>query len=46
MKQIFLTYGLPEETDAAIMLLYKTTKEKVHLPDGDTDFFDITAGVL
>ena len=28
------------------MMLYKNTKVKVILPDGDTDFFDIVAGVL
>ena len=28
------------------MMLYKNTKVKVHSPDGDTDFFDIMAGVL
>ena len=27
------------------MMLYKNTKVKVHSPDGDTDFFDIVAGV-
>ena len=28
------------------MMLYKNTKVKVHSSDGDTDFFDIVAGVL
>ena len=28
------------------MMLYKNTKVKVHSLDGDTDFFDIVAGVL
>ena len=28
------------------MMLYKNTKIKVRSPDGDTDFFDIVAGVL
>ena len=28
------------------MMLYKNTKVKVHSPNGDTDFFDIAAGVL
>ena len=27
-------------------MLYKNTKVKVYLPDGDTDYFDIVAGVL
>ena len=28
------------------MMLYKNTKVNVHTPDGDTDYFDIVAGVL
>ena len=28
------------------MMLNKNKKIKVHSPDGDTDFFDIVAGVL
>ena len=27
-------------------MLYKNVKVKVHSPDGDTDYFDIIAGVL
>ena len=46
MEQILLAYGLPKETVAAIMMLYKDTKAMVRSPDGDTDFFDIAAGVL
>ena len=46
MEQILLAYGLPKETVAAIMMLYKNTKVKVSSPDGDTDYFDIVAGVL
>ena len=46
MEQILLTYGLPKETIAAIMMLYKNTKVKVHSPDGGTDYFKIVAGVL
>ena len=46
MEQILLAYGLPEETVAAIMILYRNTKVKVRSPDGDTDYFDIAAGVL
>ena len=38
--------GIPKETVAAIMILYRNTKVKVHSPDGDTDYFDIVAGVL
>ena len=40
MEQILLAYGLPKETIAAIMILYRNTKVK------DTEYFDIVAGVL
>ena len=46
MEQILLAYDLPEETVVAIMILYRNTKVKVRSPDGDTDYFDIVAGVL
>ena len=46
IEQILLAYGLPKETVAAIMMLYRNTKVKVHSPDGDTDYFNIVAGVL
>ena len=45
MEQILLAYGLPKETVAAITILYKNTKVKVRSPDGDTEYFDIVAGV-
>ena len=44
MEQILLAYGLPIETVAAIMMLYRNAK--VFSLDGDTDHFDIVAGVL
>ena len=46
MEQILLAYGIPNETVDAIMMLYKNTRSKVRSPDGDTEFFDILAGVL
>ena len=46
MEQILLAYGLRKETIAAIMMLHRNTKVKVHSPDGDTDYFNIVAGVL
>ena len=46
MEQILLTYNLPKETVAAITILYRNTKVKVRSPDGDTEYFDIVAGVL
>ena len=46
MGQILLAYSLPKETVAAITILYKNTKVKVRSQDGDTEYFDIVAGVL
>ena len=45
MEQILLAFGFPKETVAAIMMIYKK-QVKVRSPDGDTDYFDIVAGVL
>ena len=46
IEQILLAYGLPKETIAAITILNRNTKVKVRSPDGDTEYFDIVAGVL
>ena len=46
MEQILLAYGIPKETVAAITILYRNTKVKVRSPYGDTEYFDIVAGVL
>ena len=46
MELILPAYGIPKETVAAIMILYRNTKVKVCSPDGDTDYFNIVAGVL
>ena len=43
-EQILLANGLPKETVAAIMMLYKNTKVKVRSLDGDTNFFVIVTG--
>ena len=43
MEQILLTFGQPKET---VMILYRNTKVKARSPDGNTDYFDIVAGVL
>ena len=43
---MYIIYGLPKETVAAIMILYKNTKVKVRSSDGNTEYFDIVAGVL
>ena len=46
MEQILLAYGIPKETVAAITMLYRNTKVKVRSPDGETEYFNIVAGVL
>ena len=46
MEQILLAYSVPKETVAAITIIYRNTKVKVRSPDGDTEYFDIVAGVL
>ena len=46
MEQILLGYSLPKETIKAIRILYRNTKVKARSPDGDTEYFDIVAGVL
>ena len=46
MEQILLAYGITKETVAARTILYRNTKVKVRSPDGDTEYFDIVAGVL
>ena len=45
MEQILLAYGIPKETVATITILYRNTKVKVRSPAGDTEYFDIVAGV-
>ena len=46
MEQILLAYGLPKEIVPAVMMLYKNMKVMIRSPGGDTNFFDIVAGVL
>ena len=46
MLKIFRAYGIPGPIDAGIGLLYTGTKAKVLSPDGETEFFEILAGVL
>ena len=46
MNEIFFAYGIPRETVNAVMMLYRNTRSMVRSLDGDTDFFDIIAGVL
>ena len=46
MSEILSAYGLPQKIIQAIKMLYINTKSMVRTPDGDTDFFEIVAGVL
>ena len=46
MEHIQFVYGFHKETVASMMKLYKNRKAIVCSPDGDTDFFNIIAGVL
>ena len=45
-KHILKSYGIPDETLNAIIMLYMNTCFMVRSPDGDTQFFEITTGVL
>ena len=46
MMQILRAYGIPPNLLRAIERMYTNTKAKVTTPDGETELFDITAGVL
>ena len=46
IEQILQAYDLPKETVKAIMILYRNTKVKVCSLDGDTNCFNIVAGVM
>ena len=46
MLKILRACGVPEQLVSAIGLLCTGTKAKVLLPDEETEFFEILAGVL
>ncbi len=46
MFKILAAYDIPERLVRAIKLIYKDLKAKVVSPDGDTEFFEILAGVM
>ena len=46
LMKILKAYGVPAEVVSAIEVLYVNTTAKVISPDGDTEFFGISAGVL
>ena len=44
--ELLKAYGIPTQIVDAISILYKDTEAQVITPDGDTEFFEILAGVL
>lgn len=46
LMKILIAYGVPEPVVSAIEVLYTNTIAKVLSPDGDTEEFEILAGVL
>ena len=46
MLKILRAYGIPDQIVRAVSIMYEDTKAKVISPDGETDTFDIVAGVL
>ncbi|XP_072047196.1 uncharacterized protein [Amphiura filiformis] len=46
MLQILKAYGIPNQLVEGIARMYENTKAKVVSPDGETEPFDILAGVL
>ena len=46
MMKILKAYGIPPNLLRAIEKMYTNTKAKIVTPDGETELFDITAGVL
>ena len=46
MIKILQAYGIPERLVHAIETMYQNTKAQVLTPDGKTEHFDITAGVM
>ena len=46
LMKILKAYGIPEKIVKAIEIMYTDTQAKVLSPDGETDYFEILAGVL
>ena len=46
LMEIMEAYGIPPQIIKAVNTLYKETEAQVLSPDGDTEFFQIQAGVL
>ena len=46
MIKILQAYGIPERLVCGIETIYQNTKAQVLIPDGETEEFDITTGVM
>jgi hypothetical protein len=46
MLKILNAYGIPNQIVSAIGMMYESTMARVISPDGETDLFEIAAGVL
>ena len=46
LMEILKAYGIPTKIVDAISILYRDTEAQLITPDGDTEFFEILAGVL
>ena len=46
MVEILNAYGIPDEIISDIIIAYKNTKSIVRTYDGDTDFINISGGVV
>ena len=46
MLKIFRAYGIPNQIVSAIATMYENIRAKVITPDGETEPFNISAGVL
>ena len=46
MFKILLAYGIPKSIVDAIKIIYDNSCAKIATPDGETDFFDILAGIF
>ena len=46
MQKILIAYGVPDKVVSMIMYMYNGSKAHVMTPDGPSDEFEITAGVL
>ena len=46
LAEILRAYDIAKETAEAIIMLYTDMQSLVFSPDGDTEFFSISAGIL